>query len=214
MKKVSVFIIISVFVLTMTVYARAQMDSPDAIAIIQGTSAQSAAISGMVLFKQVGDDLVMSVEVKNVSPGKHGFHIHEKGDCSDEGKAAGGHFNPAGVTHGFLPTDGPEKAHCGDMGNITVDADGTGNLKLTLPNVHLTGDKNNVSGLAVILHEKEDDFGQPTGNAGGRIGCGIITQAQNVPDAMRAEVQPTKSDTIMMEHAAMGSMHEQMNATK
>ena len=216
MKKANVFIIISVsvFILTMTAYVRAQMGSPDAIAIIKGTSAQSSAISGTVSFKQVGEDLLMSAEVKNVSPGKHGFHIHEKGDCSDEGKAAGGHFNPAGVTHGFLPTDGPEKAHCGDMGNITVDADGTGILELILPNIHLTGDKNNVSGLAVILHEKEDDFGQPTGNAGGRIGCGIITSTQNVPDAMKAEAQPVKNDNMMMEQAAMGSMPEQMNATK
>ena len=94
-----------------------------------------------------------------------------------------------------------EKAHSGDMGNIDIAEDGTGKLELTLPEVSL----NDISGLAVILHEKVDDFGQPTGNAGGRIGCGIITPIQALPEKVAAP---------KMEPDEMGSMHDQMNATK
>ena len=179
----------------------AQIMEPGAIAIIKGTGPESAAISGTVSFKQVGKDLAVSVSLQNVPPGKHGFHIHEKGDCSDNGKAAGGHYNPMSVTHGFLPTDGHEKAHSGDMGNIDIAEDGTGKLELTLPSLNLS----DVSGLAVILHEKVDDFGQPTGNAGGRIGCGIITPIQVLPEKVAAP---------KMEPDEMDSMHDQMNATK
>lgn len=166
----------AVFTLVLgAIFVFAQITEPDAVALIKGTGPQSASIAGTVAFKETEAGLLVSVNLQNAPPGKHGFHIHEKGDCSDEGKAAGSHYNPHGVTHGFLPTDGLQKAHEGDMGNITVDPDGTGKLDLTLTGVHLS----DVSGLAVILHEKEDDFGQPTGNAGGRIGCGIITPTQN-----------------------------------
>ena len=112
-------------------------------------------------------------------PGLHGFHIHEFGGCGDSGKAAGGHYNPEGAMHGMLAKDGPHKAHAGDMGNITVDANGGATLETVLPNVHLTGGASSVAGRAVILHEKADDFSQPTGNAGGRIACGPIVITGN-----------------------------------
>ncbi|HLD69586.1 MAG TPA: superoxide dismutase family protein [Candidatus Omnitrophota bacterium] len=212
MKRITIFFIImtSILIATVATFVCAQITEPDAIATIKGTGPESTSIAGTVTFKQVGNDLTISVSVQGVPPGKHGFHIHEKGDCSDNGKAAGGHFNPMGVTHGFLPTDGHEKAHSGDMGNIDIAEDGTGKLELTLPYVHLS----TVSGLAVILHEKVDDFGQPTGNAGGRIGCGIITPTHDMPEIMKTKAEPMKNDTMMMGQAEMGSMHEQMNATK
>ena len=112
--------------------------------------------------------------MSGVSAGTHGLHIHEAGDCSGGGSAAGSHFNPDGVSHGFLPQDGSAKAHPGDMGNIEVGQDGSGSLNLTLPGVHLASGPYAVAGRAIVLHEKVDDFGQPTGNAGGRIGCGPI----------------------------------------
>ncbi len=142
-------------------------------ASIKGTTEGSTVI-GSVSFMETADGLQVEASVANVSEGKHGFHIHEKGDCSDEGKAAGGHFNPANVKHGYMPQEGHEHAHAGDMGNIEVAADGTGTLSVFLSGVYLVGREPSVAGLSVILHEKEDDFGQPTGNAGGRIGCGII----------------------------------------
>ena len=103
----------------------------------------------------------MEASVKGVSPGKHGFHIHENGACTEEGKAAGGHFNPDQASHGLLSKDGFAHSHAGDLGNIEVAADGTGKLEVILPGLSLTEGKYNVTGKSVILHEKEDDFGQP-----------------------------------------------------
>ena len=143
-------------------------------AVITGTK-EGSTLAGEAHFTETADGLLVEVKLQNVpNPGKHGFHIHENGSCAEEGKAAGGHYNPLGVAHGFLPMDGEHKAHSGDMGNIAIAADGTGALTLVLPGISLTSGQYNVLGRAVIVHEKEDDFGQPTGNAGGRIGCGII----------------------------------------
>jgi Cu-Zn family superoxide dismutase len=145
------------------------------VAIIKGTTPDSP-ITGKATFEETDDGVKISVEVENVpNPGNHGFHIHQFGNCEDTGKAAGGHYNPSGAPHGLLTKDGHEHAHAGDMGNIIIDANGKGKLETTLPEVDLTSGVFNIAGRAVILHEKADDFGQPTGNAGGRIGCGIIT---------------------------------------
>ena len=145
-----------------------------ATAQIRGTAADSP-LAGEVRFEEVPDGLHIRAEVKNAPPGQHGFHIHETGSCAEAGKAAGGHFNPDGVPHGLLEKDGFAKAHAGDLGNIEIGPDGGGKLEVTLPTLNLKdGDKYGVAGRAVIFHEKVDDFGQPTGNAGGRIGCGVI----------------------------------------
>lgn len=141
--------------------------------IIRGT-AEGSVIAGTATFTDTSDGLQVSVQVTNIPPGKHGLHIHQYGSCDEMGKAAGGHYNPDGVKHGFLPTDGFAGAHAGDLGNIEVGADGAGKLELTLSGLRLSGGKYTVGGRAVVLHEKVDDFGQPTGNAGGRIGCGVI----------------------------------------
>lgn len=146
-----------------------------AVAKIQATDPNSS-LTGEVHFTQVAGGLQVDAEVFNVpNPGEHGFHIHEGGSCDDMGKAAGGHFNPMGVQHGFLPKDGMAAAHLGDMGSITIDDKGHGTLSVFLPGLALLIGTHTVHDRAVILHEKADDFSQPTGNAGGRIGCGIIT---------------------------------------
>ena len=147
--------------------------SPQGLAIVEGTS-EDSELYGEIEFTETKDGLMVNAEVYNAPAGKHGIHIHENGSCEDKGNAAGGHFNPEGVQHGFLPKDGHQMAHLGDLGNIEINEEGEGSLSAVLPGVTLTEGKNSVSGKAVILHEKEDDFGQPTGNAGGRIGCGII----------------------------------------
>ena len=141
--------------------------------ILKGT-AEGSALAGKVLLTETPEGLKVSGSFQNVPPGKHGFHIHENGACGDAGKAAGGHYNPAGVTHGLLSKDGFQHAHAGDFGNIEIAADGTGAFEAVVPGLTLEGGDHPVSGKAMILHEKEDDFGQPTGNAGGRIGCGVI----------------------------------------
>lgn len=132
--------------------------------------------SGTLTFNQ-GDSGTVTIHasIENAPPGEHGLHIHEVGDCSSEDfKSAGGHFNPGDVPHA-----GPMDAerHGGDLGNITIGEDGTGHLELTSDIITLAeGEPNSVIGRGVILHAKADDLvSQPTGAAGGRIACGVIT---------------------------------------
>ena len=148
-----------------------------ASADIKGTK-EGSALSGKAILTDTPEGLKISLDVKNIPAGKHGFHIHENGACADEGKAAGGHYNPEGAPHGLLEKDGLTHAHAGDLGNIEVDASGSGQFEKLAKGLTLAGGKYNVAGKAFIIHEKEDDFGQPTGNAGGRIGCGVIELTQ------------------------------------
>lgn len=130
---------------------------------------------GNVSFSLTDTGMAIEAKINNAPPGQHAFHIHEVGSCEDKGNAAKGHFNPDQVKHGFLPKDGFANAHAGDLGNITISPEGTGSLSATISGLTFSGGKYAIEGLSVILHEKVDDFGQPTGNAGGRIGCGIIS---------------------------------------
>lgn len=147
--------------------------SETGVAKIKGT-AEGSAISGTVTFQDTHEGLKVSAQLAGVAPGDHGFHIHEFGSCEEAGKAAGGHYNPLRSPHGHVKS-GLKKAHAGDLGNITAGPDGKAFLEVVLPKkIALTGGKYDAAGRAVILHEKADDFGQPLGNAGGRIGCGVI----------------------------------------
>ena len=115
----------------------------------------------------------VEVWIENATPGSHGLHIHEKGDCSaPDATSAGGHFNAAGSPHA-APTDA--KHHNGDLGNIEIGKDGKGHLTITSNELTVAAGPNSVKGKAVIFHEKTDDMKtQPTGNAGARYGCGVI----------------------------------------
>lgn len=130
-------------------------------------------LTGKVTFTETSDGVHVAFELENVSLGDHGTHVHEKGDCSaPDAASAGGHFNPHAHDHG-LPAQ--HARHLGDLGNITVDKDGKGKHEITVAGANLKdSDPNSFVGRAVIIHEKKDDGGQPTGNAGGRIGCGTI----------------------------------------
>lgn len=147
---------------------------------VRGT-AEGSAVSGSVLFQDTSDGLQVTAQIQGLGPGKHAFHVHEFGDCSDSGKAAGSHYNPAGAPHGFMPKDGAAHAHPGDMGNLEADAEGSARLEITLHGVSLAAAAPSVSGRTVIVHDKEDDFSQPTGNAGDRVACGeiLITKPRN-----------------------------------
>ena len=153
----------------LSVAARAETGS----AKVKAT-AENSPIGGTVAFKDSEDGLSIVVRLTGVPAGDHGFHIHEFGSCEEAGKAAGGHYNPLKAPHGYAIKNGIKKAHAGDFGNITADAEGKAMLEAVLPKVALARGKYTVGGRAVILHEKADDFTQPLGNAGGRIGCGII----------------------------------------
>ena len=131
--------------------------------------------SGTVTFTQVGDNKVkVAVDLQGLPPGKHGFHIHDKGDLSAPDLAsAGGHFNPEGHKHG-----GPdsEMHHAGDLGNIEADSSGNVKKEMTVEGISVgTGAKNDIVGKSVIVHGKADDLKtDPAGNSGARIAGGVI----------------------------------------
>ena len=140
--------------------------------------ASDSSVTGMAVFTQNGDQITLTIEIQNTSPGIHAVHIHEKGDCSaTDGKSAGGHWNPTGVAHGKW---GEGEFHLGDIGNITVGEDGTGSIELTTDLWEIgTGSDVDVVGRGIIVHASADDFtSQPSGAAGARIGCGAIALAE------------------------------------
>jgi len=129
-------------------------------------------VEGVVTFIKTGDEVKVVADITGLTPGKHGFHIHEFGDCSSpDGKAAGGHFNPTNNPHAGHDA---EKRHVGDLGNIEADIEGKAHLELTDKMMTMSGE-NSIIGRGVIVHEKADDLKtQPTGDAGGRVACGVI----------------------------------------
>jgi superoxide dismutase, Cu-Zn family len=130
-------------------------------------------LAGKAVLTETEGGVHVVLTVTGLGAGDHGAHVHEKGDCSSpDGKSAGGHFNPQSKDHG-LP--GADKRHLGDLGNITIGKDGKGSLDITAPGANLKdGDPMSFVGRAIIVHAKKDDGGQPVGNAGDRVGCGVI----------------------------------------
>ena len=138
-------------------------------------TAPDSRVSGTASFIETSKGLRVSVRVAHATPGMHGFHIHEGNSCGDMGKAAGGHLNPAGMKHGYLPKEGLLQVHAGDLGNIKVGASGRGSRTYFIPEMSVVGGNFPVAGKTVILHAKQDDLAsQPAGNAGERIACGVI----------------------------------------
>ncbi len=148
-------------------------DVTKAVAKLEAKS--GSQVTGTVVFTKTGDEVQVVADIQNLKPGKHGFHIHEKGDCSAaDASSAGGHFNPTHQHHG-----GPTTAehHVGDLGNIEADASGRAHLdwkgKMNLPGA------DSIVGKSVVVHEKEDDLKtDPAGNSGARIACGVIEAAK------------------------------------
>lgn len=126
-------------------------------------------VSGVVAFTQAGDDALVVAEITGLSPGKHGFHIHEKGDMSDpQLKSVGDHYNPGGHKHGGAEGD---TRHAGDLGNLEADASGKASYSQTIKGLKIS----DISGRSVIVHATEDDLKtDPSGNSGGRIAGGVI----------------------------------------
>ena len=132
-------------------------------------------VKGTVDFAKHGDSLIVRAYAEGLSPEKHGFHIHEKGDCSSpDALSAGGHYNPTGAKHGKA-TEG--MAHIGDFGNLAADAKGSAQAQITVPKPQAAEFKgwDSILGKSIVSHEKADDLkSQPSGNAGARIACGVI----------------------------------------
>jgi superoxide dismutase, Cu-Zn family len=134
--------------------------------VVNGTATFETAAGGKI--KMNLDITVLAQANKSVA-----VHLHEHGDCGDNGKASHGHWNPKNVQHGKW---GSSAFHAGDIGNVKLNANGKGTLTITTDLWTLGGkaDKN-ILGKAIIVHSGVDDYTtQPTGNAGGRIGCGVI----------------------------------------
>ena len=142
-----------------------------AVAVLHPTARQHC--QGVVRFTQEGESVKVVADLEGLTPGqKHAFHIHQYGDCTaPDGMSAGGHYNPEGHQHG-LPDS--ENRHAGDLGNVQADDQGKAHYEITITGISIMGPKNPIIGRGVIVHAKVDDGGQPVGNAGARIACGVI----------------------------------------
>jgi len=193
MKRLIVFGIASMFAITLASCTQMGQDKQDKVtvddkAVIEAAGpeitkaicvlypTENSEVEGVVTFTKVPQGMLVIADVTGLTPGKHGFHIHEYGDCSAlDAKSAGGHFNPYNKKHG-----GPFDAehHAGDLGNLEADQDGNAHLELTVSDLGFEG-INNIIGRGIIVHADPDDLvSQPTGNAGGRVACGSIGVAK------------------------------------
>ncbi|XP_072386636.1 superoxide dismutase [Cu-Zn] [Diabrotica undecimpunctata] len=140
-------------------------------------------VNGTVFFDQANGSSPVQVsgEISGLTQGQHGFHIHEFGDNTNGCISAGAHFNPHGKDHG-----GPEAAvrHVGDLGNVVADASGVAKINISDKLISLEGEYN-IVGRTVVVHADPDDLGvgghelsKTTGNAGGRLACGVIGLAK------------------------------------
>jgi Cu-Zn family superoxide dismutase len=164
-------------------FACSHAAGPMAMATLDPSSGSTAR--GTVHFQNAGDRGVeVIVDLTGVPPGVHGFHVHEKGDCGNNGQNAGAHFNPTGMVHGA-----PDAVshHGGDFGNVTADDKGEVHTRFTTHSISIDGATDGVIGRAVVLHGNPDDLvSQPAGNAGPRIACGVVVVTQ-----MRVSSSPT-----------------------
>jgi len=140
---------------------------------------KSEKVNGVVNFVQDGDSVKISGEISGLAPGLHGFHVHQFGDNTDGCTSAGPHYNPDGCSHG-APTNGQGERHAGDLGNVTAGEDGVAKLDISDSMISLTGERS-VLGRTMVIHADVDDLGvgghelsKTTGNAGGRLACGVI----------------------------------------
>ena len=144
---------------------------PIAEAVLQPTKGNAAA--GSMSFAQQDGKVLIKGRFTGLTPGAHGFHIHEKGDCTaPDGASAGGHFNPFGKRHGD-----PAKPnhHAGDLPMLVAGADGQARFEALMDGISLENGPANILGRSIIVHARPDDFTtQPTGNSGARVACGVI----------------------------------------
>ncbi len=154
--------------------ACATPSGPSASAQLQSTRGNST--NGEVRFVQQGDKVRVSGEVRGLKPGaEHGFHVHEKGDCSSgDGMSTGGHYNPEGRKHG---AHGRGEHHAGDLPSLKADAQGIARFSFESTGISVGSGKADIVGRGLIVHRDPDDYTtQPTGNSGPRLACAVITR--------------------------------------
>jgi Cu-Zn family superoxide dismutase len=148
---------------------------PSATAQLAATTGNT--VSGVVQFTQKGDKVLVTGEVKGLKPNAvHGFHIHEKGDCSSgDGVSAGGHFNPVGKPHG---AHDQAEHHAGDLPSLTADSSGVARLNFETGSISVGSGVADVVGRGLIVHRDPDDFKtQPTGNSGPSLACAAVLES-------------------------------------
>jgi Cu-Zn family superoxide dismutase len=133
-------------------------------------------VNGRVTFTQEDGYVLVEGDFEGLTPGKHGIHVHEHGDCGGVlAEAAGGHYNPGGGTHGM---PGMAESHEGDLGNLVADDWGRARFTLKDSFLRLSGD-NSILGRSVIVHAQADDLiSQPSGDSGARVACGPVVAVQ------------------------------------
>lgn len=141
-------------------------------------SASGSTLTGEAVFEETSNGVKMTLTVQGLTKaGTHAVHLHESGDCSaPDATSAGPHWNPMDEPHGKRHSGG--EFHAGDIANLEVGDDGTGKLEVTAEDWTIgTSEASDVIGKAVIIHADPDDFvSQPSGNAGARIGCGVVVK--------------------------------------
>ncbi|MEX1193166.1 MAG: superoxide dismutase family protein [Brumimicrobium sp.] len=144
-------------------------------ALVVMDSKSGSKVTGNISLKEWDGKVKMKAEIEGLKPGKHAIHIHEKGDCaSDDGKSAGGHWNPTGHDHGEW---GEDAFHMGDIGNLDANEEGVASLEFKTDKwcIGCEDETKNIVGKSFIIHAGEDDFeSQPSGAAGARVACGVI----------------------------------------
>jgi Cu-Zn family superoxide dismutase len=147
-----------------------------AVAVADVKPTQGNKVAGKVVFRQSGDLVHVKVDLTGMEPNStHGFHVHERGDCSaPDGMSAGGHFNPEGVAHGYY-THPPH--HAGDLPNLKADDKGEVHTSFDVSYLTVGSGGSDVAGRSVIVHRDPDDYkSQPAGNSGPRLACGVIIE--------------------------------------
>jgi Cu-Zn family superoxide dismutase len=155
----------------------AQLNPPDAMATGVLAPTTGNRVTGTVQFVQHKHDVEVTGEIRGLKPGaEHGFHVHEKGDCSSgDGMSAGGHFNPDGMPHGNF--EGVVH-HAGDLPSLRADTTGVAKFRFTSKVLQVGSGPADVIGRALIVHRDPDDFTtQPTGNSGPRLACAVIARS-------------------------------------
>jgi Cu-Zn family superoxide dismutase len=131
-----------------------------------------SGVTGTITFEMVGNHVHVSGKISGLTPGKHGFHIHQFGDLTDgdKGESAGGHFNPHKMQHGAPDA---RTRHVGDLGNAEANSEGVALIDQNDQLIKLSGG-DSIIGRSVVVHANPDTFVQPTGNAGGRVAVGVV----------------------------------------